>query len=564
MAKLHEGNRVTKLWKDQRWHNNMELAGIATNIAEMNFRLKLDWEDMNKTYDRLINAVKTRIAKSVEKYDSIEELMEFTNKLTGYRKIVEVSELDRNPMNTEDAYLIKLLFACKKERPTKEESEKRNPLRIKIIDRKGKEDEGVAFLHQKINKQFHDSIRMLTNTRKPSRLFDLNTLIAEIIVENALIEFSKSNMDNIKFAYVQGLVKSSVEVDKDNTIFYVPKDEDFRKEFLSYLHDNHLYPKGIDEEKECSSFDAKSKYFYLEEQDNIEYLVTASRFKNIASYEFLNQMYRAKDKTKKEIQQAKNFESARAFETKKNIPKTHLEKMKNNAFKARYEYVEIDELIDIEEEFMQLEEEFKKLQKLTFIPYSKGSFRVRRLGRHKAAGMFVSHVNSTIIDDSSSYIHELHHQIDYTCSDNGLLSESIGFRPVLESYKRAVNNTVESLQDSDTFKAQWNGGTKYNKDYFLDPAEVFARAGEIYLSEVKGIETSFLKVTYKGKPEYPLSEEFLEVVKEYFDRLYNSFYTEGRKEEKKKESVASPKPPSEITEPLAIGNVGKGEQLTLF
>lgn len=31
--KLHEGKRVTKLWKDERWQTNMKSAGIATNIA---------------------------------------------------------------------------------------------------------------------------------------------------------------------------------------------------------------------------------------------------------------------------------------------------------------------------------------------------------------------------------------------------------------------------------------------------------------------------------------------------------------------------------------------------
>ncbi|MCA1066153.1 hypothetical protein QTG56_25195 (plasmid) [Rossellomorea sp. AcN35-11] len=561
------GKRVTKLWKDERWQQNMKTAGIASSIAEMNFQLKLD-EETKGTYNRLRNAVKSRISKNLAQLNNIEELMEFTNEITGYRSIIEISELDSNPANKEDDYWIQLLFACAREKASKEKIQNQVPLQVKLIDRYGSKDVGLTFLKQKINAKLHDTRRRLSGSYKVRPIFDLTLLMADLMIENALVEFTKTNMKNLRFAYVKDYVnRNTKEVlnhsgELKEKVLFLPEDKEYKAELLKFMKDNHLYPQGLTGENERKYYNKEEKLFNLEKQEDFQWIVTDTWFKDVVTYEFLTQMFRVRDKTKKEIEQAKQYEIARSFETKKNIPQLHLDKMKNNAFLSRYSYVEIDELLEIPE-FEKLEEEFRKLQKLTFVPYSDGSFRIRRLGRQKAAGIYYSHVNATVIDNPSSYIHELHHQIDYTTSKDGLLSESIAFRPVFEAYKKSVNEAVEVLPDTDLFKSQWNGTSKYNKNYYLDPAEVFARSAEIYLSEVKQIETSFLKTSYKDKPEYPLSQEFLEVVEEYFGRLYNSFYTEGRKEEKKKEQVASASP-SEVVSTKTVSEEVNSEQLSLF
>jgi len=216
---------------------------------------------------------------------------------------------------------------------------------------------------------------------------------------------------------------------------------------------------------------------------------------------------------------------ARTFETKKHINKETLHAMRNNHFLKRYGYVEIDNDVDLKK-FNRLSEEFSKLKEKIYIPKAEDhSFRIKRIGHHRANGIYFPIPKATVIsvNDPSSYIHELGHQIDYTLGDKKTpLSETLGFRPVLEEYRKLVREAVEELPTDDPFYKRWTGNSKSNASYYMQPTEIFARSYELYIKEL-GIETSFAKEKFVQEEIYPQDDSFLKLIKDYFDNLFSFF-----------------------------------------
>jgi len=79
---------------------------------------------------------------------------------------------------------------------------------------------------------------------------------------------------------------------------------------------------------------------------------------------------------------------------------------------------------------------------------------------------------------------------------------------------------------------RWNGNTKYNKSYYLRPTEIFARSFEIYMSRFMGLKNSILE-TPGGYESfcYPSDEEYLNLVKNYFDEVLATINTKADKAE---------------------------------
>lgn len=218
-------------------------------------------------------------------------------------------------------------------------------------------------------------------------------------------------------------------------------------------------------------------------------------------------------KTLKEL----DSEHAKSYQTKKNIPQKTLSAMESSSFNNYFGYVEYDEDVDLEA-VKVIEDEFLAFKEthFSFIDASKNSLRFRRLGNHKALGLYYPSVKCLCVDihSPSSFVHEFGHLIDY-CYGN--LSIKTEFTDIRFLYKSRL---LEYMRKDDGFSKTMNGKTKYNLDYYLKPTEVFARCFEIYCVRVLNISNSIVKQEF-GLP-YPMDEVFIEYIKEYFEDVFTS------------------------------------------
>lgn len=220
---------------------------------------------------------------------------------------------------------------------------------------------------------------------------------------------------------------------------------------------------------------------------------------------------------------AERAEYATAFQTKKHIPQTHQARMEDNRFLDVYGYVELDEDVDLEK-FTAIEADLVRFVEATGMrPAPDHAFRVRRLGRYKAAGIYFSAYKTTAFDlrHPSSFGHEWMHQVDFTALDGKTVSETARFQPLYMRYREVVSEAIKGLPKDDPVGKAWRGSTKYNRDYYLKKTEVFARLGELYLAEVVG-DNSLLQRDgeLRDSPVHPDDPVTMDLVRTYFGELF--------------------------------------------
>lgn len=215
-------------------------------------------------------------------------------------------------------------------------------------------------------------------------------------------------------------------------------------------------------------------------------------------------------KSMKDYEKNQSGEYAKAFQTKKNINKAMLEKMETTSFLNNgFSYVEIDNSTDLDK-FEQVESEWNEVySKLPKVSKTKTDLRFRKLGKHRASGIYFPTQNCISIDPKgvSSMIHEYGHFIDYELFDK-VLSLTPEFRDIIRNYSLEVDKLPK-----ESFVAKKRG-------YYTTPTEILARAFEIYMS--KRISTSFLKNDgeYETRDDYTcFNSETLEMVENFFNRL---------------------------------------------
>ena len=107
---------------------------------------------------------------------------------------------------------------------------------------------------------------------------------------------------------------------------------------------------------------------------------------------------------------------AKSYEQKKNIPKKILAAMRSSEYNNYFGYVEYDESCDIEK-ISENAKEFSAVKNsfLPFVDCKKNVIRFRRLGNHKAAGLYYPKLKCLCVDVNNpwSTIHEFGHLIDY-------------------------------------------------------------------------------------------------------------------------------------------------------
>lgn len=206
---------------------------------------------------------------------------------------------------------------------------------------------------------------------------------------------------------------------------------------------------------------------------------------------------------------------ARSFQTKKNIPENVIDEMQQSVLNQVFGYVEFDERTDLDK-CRQFSYEFLALINELFgkIQFKDNSFRVRRLGNHRALGLYYPTVKCLCVDiaSPSSAAHELGHLIDYSKGYFEPYSSCQSFQKLGQVYKQLVIDEYEKVHHGNPVKG------KYGLSYYLEPTEMFARCFEIYLVEVLKIKNSAVPDKLEGFA-YPENTELLSLVEKYYSDL---------------------------------------------
>lgn len=219
---------------------------------------------------------------------------------------------------------------------------------------------------------------------------------------------------------------------------------------------------------------------------------------------------------------------ATAFITKKNIPKSVLSAMDQTGFLHYFKYVEFDEDTDLNS-VSSIEKEFEAMNRTYFSgsSFPDVTIRFRKLGKHKAGGLYYPSLNTLCVDirSPSSFMHEYFHMIDNQLGD---LSLGRNFQEIVEQYKKSFLKELE--KESSLVKEKMNGHSKYNISYYFRRAEIFARCGEIYLLRILKAESSLLMPSLGFV--YPESETLDSLIQDYFhsllqEKLANSTFAES-------------------------------------
>lgn len=217
---------------------------------------------------------------------------------------------------------------------------------------------------------------------------------------------------------------------------------------------------------------------------------------------------------------------AKTYQTKKNINKETQEIMQNSILNNQYAGLELDNEVDLNV-FKKLEKEIQKTT--TVLPKteneSQAYLRLRKLGQHKAAGVFFPHNNTIAIDyrgdDNSenamiqSFVHEYGHFLDFNNQDKLPLSSSKEFREVLTKVQDKLIDYQDDLAKSGSKKL----------DYYQTPTEIFARGFEVYSSD-KGLNNSLIKgkEVYNSESQYKVyTPEIKEIMNAYFDKQFPNY-----------------------------------------
>ena len=219
-----------------------------------------------------------------------------------------------------------------------------------------------------------------------------------------------------------------------------------------------------------------------------------------------------------EMANALKKESAKVYQTKKNISLKCQRAMISSGFNEYFGYVEIDDECDLDK-FGVVEQQFKSLSKLLFRGRKNAevSIRFRKLGRHHAAGLYFPSIKCLAVDvrNTDSLSHEYFHMLDH---EYGNVSGGYMFSKVRERYKTCLLAALDKPENSEK-KEFLKKKTKYDLNYYLTPTEVFARCGELYLTKVKKVNNSLVKPDEELSFAYPEDEKLIELISAFFDEF---------------------------------------------
>ena len=541
---------------------NFRKKGLPELLSEVNFSIDTT-ASSREILKKFVSAVKRRFKKDFFSL-SFEDRLNYFNRIqTNDTYTVELKELEPNKEQFNN-YIKALLNRLQSRKDRRRSLDDVHVVQVKI-NNSGVETIGYALLDGDIASTYHRSKRAFVGRSPYGHLLclDIASLIAETIVTQSLISFAENNKELVEYLYVKYRFDNPIATTASAVTYTMPKEPEFQKDFLAVCEKYNLDTSKLTPHE----YSEGSKNVFYHEYDKMSFSIRGTSLFQLIVGDFISQSDYVQYKTAQQIKERSDYASS--FQTKKAIKKTHLEKMKNNEFLNRYGYVELDNDVDLYK-FRIIEDNLRELCEVIHIPMRKDyNFRIKKLGKHKAAGVFFPYFRTTIFDlhHPNAFVHELGHQVDHMLAEDiseDFHSELIEFRPVLDMYKRLVMKKVDSLDKDDNFKMQWDGGTKFNKSYYMQPTEVFARSYEIYLA-TKGVKNSLLKSEeeLKSRHVYPFDDLFIELITHYYDNLLAELakkYPAKPVKLKKKKITRSAASPIVFDEPTITGS----EQLSLF
>lgn len=544
-----------KVNKKQVLEENFRKKGLPELLSEVNFSIDTS-ETPNKIMKKFISAVKRKFKPAFQSLNEKDKLTYFQEIAIHPMYHVHLEFLNKE--KEDDGlyeYLQELVYGCQ----TGDKGKISDTQVVKVTTKTGDiETIGYSLLNAEMGKSYHRTRRGYPTKIKKygyRLILDIPTLIAETIMFQSLIDFAEKNKDVVQYLFVKQNAGSS---------FFrrIPMSDDFQKDYIAVGRKYGLMREVLETKESIES--QKDAFYVTKTHIGSERSPFDDYLMKLVIREFIEQSDYVRYKVNEELKERSEY--AKAFETKKQIKKTHQEKMNDNVFLTRYGFVELDNEVDLRK-FKIIEENFVELCETMFVPARKEySFRIKKLGKHRAAGVFFKYYQTTIFDlnHPDAFVHELWHQIDAMMAE-GLMedyfSETLEFREVYEKYRELVTENVDKLPTGDAFKKVWNGNTKFNKMYYLKPTEVFARSGEIYTT-ISGIHNSLnqSREELEASPVFSFNEEYLELVKNFFDMC-----TE-RLKEKEKETLQKTKVKVTNTKRnnTIMVDFSKCEQLSLF
>ncbi|BBM85789.1 hypothetical protein [Candidatus Uabimicrobium amorphum] len=447
-----------------------------------------------KQYEKLHIAIRKRMRKDFS-------LLERAVKIIQEEDIV-IRPL--YPISDYHCYLFSLLkVCCKQHNLDLEEVQRLEPIEIEIRNTK---ETIVAYSLRRATfaKNCHKKPWRLTHFKgEYHTIYDYTSFIAEEYIDHCLRYFAQHNSDLIQYL----VAKHCVAVNKNSIEVQLPIDtnfaEDMKKVIQRYWGESYKahYTHQVNKYRDI---------FYGQIGDDWD--------KWFVCQEIIRHLQYVK--VKKRVEEDRSS-YARVFETKKNILKKTMAVMKDNAFLNFYGYVELDNSTDLERFFI-LEKHLMDFHNRFTIPEARDhSLRVKKLGKHRADGLYFPGEKATIfaIDHPESFAHELAHQIDYTHGENEtLLSEGASFRHIIDVYVDLVTTNIEKLPSGSVLKKRWFSRQKFNCDYYCQNTEVFARAFEIFLYHEK-IRNPLIDCRFTEKTLYPDDPYFVNILRDY---IYSS------------------------------------------
>lgn len=498
-----ERTRIHTLRKEDVLREEFQKVGLSEILAGIN--LEVGPNDSPVQLEKKFRSAVQRQVKKYVKNMALEDILDFFKQVSDGPYQIDIHLLA--PPDTErEKSIFRLLAIAGK--ITTENIIPYHPVQVdlKVFD---KTQNAFTLLRKELLDRFHMRFRGLIKNMDEigSFLFaDVYKLITNVIVNNTFHSYAVAQSEYLQFKIAEYYYLRSYNENKH----IMPDDIFFQQQLQKTMkHYNLLLPdlNNIDVLYDTS--------FTLKDFDGSNTEVPLSNaVKNLIIPRLIKTMSNIREKTRQIMNEHSSY--AKAFQTKKNISPATLSMMKDNQFLWMYGEVELDNDVDLQK-FQTLEMEFTELRtQLELKQALDHSFRIRKLGRHKAAGLYYSYYKATVIDidGPSSYAHELGHQLDHTILPGQVLSETINFDPIISMYEHLVEDNVTKLPDNNAFKVKW----KKKRSYYFYPSEIFARSFELFLSKSMQISSSFLNQEYTS-PEYPLEQDFLNQIKPYFEAV---------------------------------------------
>lgn len=207
---------------------------------------------------------------------------------------------------------------------------------------------------------------------------------------------------------------------------------------------------------------------------------------------------------------SQNSKIATAFDDKKNPDKTRQQMMAETSLSAdnggSFTKVEIDNDVD-PDEYADFERAYHDIADK--LPSSNGrspDLRIRKLGKHRANGVFNPQRNTVAIDvrTSEAFIHEMGHHLDLVANKNASLSSE--FRQISRQYSASLDEPDSS-----------------HRDYLNTPTEQLARGFEVYAVERLGINNRLVNPSKFDRNDYAPYTENPELKSQLFDFFDKTF-----------------------------------------